>query len=1145
MTADVADDSAARARAIDPQRSFIVQAPAGAGKTELLTQRFLVLLAVAQAPEEILAITFTRKAAAEMHHRIMAALERAANEPVPVSAHERLTWQLAQSVLIADRHHGWGLRLNPSRLRIQTIDALCAALARRMPVLSGFGAPAGVVENAAALYREAARQTLAEVEAGAQWSAAIEHLMRHLDNNLATIEGLIARMLAQRDQWLSHAVDIDRSALERTLAQVNAEALHALHASLPAEFAAELVELARFALENRSADGADMAAALGALDAGRLPGVDVGQCVAWRQIAALLLTDTGQWRARLTVNNGFPSAGKGKDPAAQRSREMKERMQALLAALAPHESFRRHLHAVRGLPPAGYDDSQWETITALAELLRVAAALLEVIFRERGEVDFTRVSQAALTALGEADRPSDLALALDQRIRHILVDEFQDTALGQYRLLEGLTAGWERGDGRTLFLVGDPMQSIYRFREAEVGLYLRARREGIGGVELEPLRLTVNYRSQAGIIAWVNDTFAQVLPAAEDFASGAVPYTPARAHHPALTGEAVRVHALFGADDGREALLVRELVDTAFAGEAPGSVAILVRSRAHLREIVPVLRQAGLRFRAMEIERLSHRPVIQDLLALACALTHPGDRVAWLAVLRAPWCGLTLADLHTLVGDAPRAAVWDLLRDEARLQRLSEDGQRRLARLCPVIEGGLSERRRRSLRTWVEGVWIALGGPACVEGADLDDAQVLFEVLDEIGEGGDLVDRSALMERIERLYARPDPQGDERLQVMTVHKAKGLEFDTVIVPGLGRRPRTADARLLMWLQRPQGDLLLAPIRETGTETDAIYRYISELDREKGRLEDGRLLYVAATRARRRLHLIGATGCRESTGGAKDDARDDANNDTGAVPLPPPSTSLLARLWPAVEQDFIAAAQAGLQTAPVQAVAAVGIQARRVPLRRLASGWEAPPVPAAVRVAWMPSSAGASASPDVIEFAWAGETARHVGTVTHRLLQQCARAGINDLSRLDAPRIERAARLALAMLGVPAAAIADAAARVQTALRMTLGDGRGRWILDPAHGDAHCEYALSGVAAGQVRAVVIDRCFVDADGVRWIIDYKTGIHQGAGRETFLDQEQVRYREQLERYAALFRARETRPIRLGLYFPLLQGWREWEA
>src|SRR3990172_5362927 len=90
---------------------------------------------------------------------------------------------------------------------------------------------------------------------------------------------------------------------------------------------------------------------------------------------------------------------------------------------------------------------------------------------------------------GAPEAPTALALALDCSVRHILIDEFQDTSWSQYDLLQGLTAGWQRDDGRTLFVVGDPMQSIYRFRKAEVGLYVRAWHEGIGGVPLDALRL--------------------------------------------------------------------------------------------------------------------------------------------------------------------------------------------------------------------------------------------------------------------------------------------------------------------------------------------------------------------------------------------------------------------------------------------------------------------------------------------------------------------------------------------------------------------------------------------------------------------------------------------------------------------------------
>ena len=205
------------------------------------------------------------------------------------------------------------------------------------------------------------------------------------------------------------------------------------------------------------------------------------------------------------------------------------------------------------------------------------------------------------------------------------------------------------GDGRTLFAVGDPMQSIYRFREAEVGLFLKARAEGIGSVALEPLALSANFRSQAGIVDWVNGAFAQLMPGAEDIGAGAVAYTASAPVHARLAGVAVQVHPRVDGGAGSEAETVTQIVAGIAAG-APGSVAILVRGRSHLREIVPRLKAAGIAYRAMEIDRLDDRPVVQDLLALTRALAHRGDRVAWLALLRAPWCGLALADLHALAG---------------------------------------------------------------------------------------------------------------------------------------------------------------------------------------------------------------------------------------------------------------------------------------------------------------------------------------------------------------------------------------------------------------------------------------------------------------------------------------------------------------
>src|SRR6202521_4097744 len=133
-------ESTERLRAVDPSDSFIVQAPAGSGKTELLIQRFLTLLSLVEQPESIIAITFTKKAAGEMRHRVIGALQKAAAESAPEEAHERQTWELSRRALARDQELTWQLIQHPSRLRIQTIDSFCSSLVRQMPWVSRMGA---------------------------------------------------------------------------------------------------------------------------------------------------------------------------------------------------------------------------------------------------------------------------------------------------------------------------------------------------------------------------------------------------------------------------------------------------------------------------------------------------------------------------------------------------------------------------------------------------------------------------------------------------------------------------------------------------------------------------------------------------------------------------------------------------------------------------------------------------------------------------------------------------------------------------------------------------------------------------------------------------------------------------------------------
>jgi ATP-dependent helicase/nuclease subunit A len=978
-------DAAAREAALDPGGSFIVQAPAGSGKTELLVRRFLKLLATVERPEEILAITFTRKAAAEMRKRVLEATPEA-----------------------KELGH---------RLRIQTIDALCASLTRQMPVLARFGAQPELVEDARPHYREAALRTLKDLSPDA------ERLLAHLDNNLGTAVWLLSSMLAKRDQWL------------RTAGAARSRA------RLEASFALERARI---------------------LAAARKLHPDASVEMAQRYLTKTERT----WTKR--------------PPAPPE--------------LVAIPGLREALIALHEMPPERYTDYQWEVLEAILRLLPYAAAHLKVVFGERGEADFTEVAQGAVRALGRPEAPTDLLLALDYRVKHILVDEFQDTSISQWELLSLLTSGWTAGDGRTLFLVGDPMQSIYRFREAQVALFLQARENGLGGVKLEHLTLTTNRRSQKNLIAFFNASFSRILPAEADPASGAVPYSPAtpdpRKKPPG--GEAATWHGL--PDREAEAQRVVELVR-----EAKDRTAILVRKRDALAEIVPALKAAGIRFRAIEIEHLGEKQVVQDLYALTRALSHLGDRIAWLAVLRAPWVGLSLHDLHEIAARDRFATMWESIQENERLERFRA-----------ILGRAIANRGRGSLRERVEGVWLALGGPACVASAtDLEDAEIYLDELESLERAGELEDLAALDGSLRQLYALPDLEAtDDDLQIMTIHKAKGLEFGTVIVPGLDKGPGRSDTPLFLFRERSSG-VLLAPMRESGAEEDLAYRYLRNLEVEAEDLEAARLLYVAATRAENRLHLLACTRCEDD-----------------GSPRAPAPRSLLARAWPVAEAHYA-------RMVPEQ-LAMDFMHAPRAPfttLTRLALDVERVPLPPCVH--W--TAPREASREEQIEFSWAGETARHVGTVVHRWLQRIAE---DELRGWDASRIsslKKSFARDLQRRGVAPVELERSAESVALALRNTLSDERGRWILGP-HALARSEYRMRVHAPEGRRTYVMDRVFRDRDGRLWVVDFKTSRHEGAAVEAFLDQERERYGAQLDTYAAALGGANR-----GLYFPLHTGWR----
>ena len=1137
-----------RRQALDPSQSFIVSAPAGSGKTGLITQRVLRLLCTVDNPEEILSITFTRKAAREMASRIHSALRQAAYTPRPANEYEAQTWDLAAAAVERNKLLGWNLLDMPGRLRIQTIDGFCRYIASQFALETKFGPIPEPSEQPQIHYQSAARVLLDKIEEAGPVAEQLAVLLAHTGNDMARCETLLSELLGKREQWLPLIYDAGKNSqyFQQVIEQVVADNLLQLDEALM-PIAGEFVELIDFAAQHVAPKDDFALSELGSFS--ELPEIGLEGVAQWKLILGLLVTKSNEPRKTINVKQGFPSDQK----------EVKARIMVLLDWCRERPELNEMIANVMHLPDAEINQAQQKMLDALGFLLPLLAAQLDVIFQQQGQCDYPAITLAALNALepeAEGGVVSDITLRLDYQLRHILVDEFQDTSAAQINLLEQLIGGWQPDDGRTLFLVGDAMQSLYGFRNANVGLFLNAQRHPVGPVQCTPLTLTSNFRSQEGIIQWVNSAFTEAFPARADISRGAIPYSPSVAVKAADDGQSVSFQG-FAGDDHKldEATYIAELCSQLRDHNPAESIAILVRGRGHLRSIIPALREAKLYWQAIDITPLASRMPVIDLLSLTRALLSPADKIAWLAVLRAPFCGLSLGDLLAVANSiekddenryqqnntilAPLIQLLEAPADQRSSQHFSQHGQETLQRIIPLLDAAWKNRGRANLRATVEQLWIDMGGPATLQNsADLSDARSYLDLLENWQTGATLSDWNSFKLAVDKLYAAPSPDdggadnsdGSQKsvIQIMTIHKAKGLEFDHVILPGLSRGSGSDKKQLLRWQQHidehSDSSLIMAPLGAHDEEDDSVYSYLKREDSLKTRLESTRVLYVAATRAVRRLYLCGTVkqlknGQWQPTG----------------------KTTLLTPIWNSIEEGL----DQGIYTVRQSATEAFSEDSKEVPslrhIRRLDRQFQPPQRPDSSANLGTPETAAESGA-DIDSSL--SSRARSMGTVLHRTLKQLANEGLDQWpeARINQLPATWAAQLKeLGMLARP-----DELKSLLQAVNSMLADQRGRWILQ-RHEQAQCEQALGYRYSdrGHVGTSVIDRTFID-DGTRWIIDYKLSQPaEGESEEQFIRRQSSAYSAQLSHYAKLYGSMQPNPVRCALYFPQIPMFIELEA
>lgn len=1060
-----------RHQATDPRQSFIVQAPAGSGKTEILSQRFLRLLAHVSSPEQIIALTFTRKAANEMRERILLALKAASEGKEADSPHQQQTLGFARQALAQSQKYNWQLLHQPSRLKIITIDALCQSITQAMPLKDRQLAFSSVADKAGRHYMTAARHCIDFALEHKDYQQDLKTLLLHLDNRQDKLTELFSQLLNYREQWLSllyQGQEQDKALYEQAIALIEQHELARFQQSLPIELAERLVLLAR-----------QMADIENNPESPRYPLKD------WKHfqqttsaeakaLSALLLTSGKTFRQSFDHHVGLRKSNALKDYQA-----IKSASKELLSCLSEHAEFLDALLRVRQLPPPRYDDHQWEVLNALFKLLPLLVGHLHLVFAEHNELDFTSVAQQALAALGSEDEPTDLALYFDHAIHHLLVDEFQDTSITQFQLLSQLVQGWQSNEGKTLFVVGDPMQSIYRFRQAEVGLFLKAQLHGIGPVRLEPLQLQCNFRSTANIVHWVNQQFPHIFPSAFDMESGAVSFHPSI---PVLNEKATsKIEARQFADKTEEAQALIQLLKTQLEQYPEESIAILVRSRSQLRTIISLLRAEKIPYQGVEIDLLSQLPHICDLWTLTKALLMPAHRLAWLALLRSPYGGFSLHDLHLLATINPQQSIYHNLSQQEKLSLLSEEGQTRADFIYKVLRQGLCNRQQTALSDWIYQIHRQLHGENVLTQEEQSDLEQFWLLLDQLEENGQLPDFNFFESELANLYSKQVRPA--RLQVMTIHKAKGLEFDTVILPGLSSSPNKSEKPLLRWLKLPTADrnlLLLSPVKAVHEDKCELYDYLGKLEEEKSHYELQRLLYVAATRAKKSLFLFD-----HKSKSTKNSFR-----------------SLLKH------QAFTEFEQESEHCEPSSSLPPI----RQLPLHYYKNTFTVKKADAQGKA--------------VISLSYA----RINGVIAHQLLQW-----ICD-NHPDSPEAIpwHYARYELNRLGIHPQKQSLLVEQLNEWLKKLFLCPIGQWIIKQ-HKDEQNEYAFLVEREGQVRTRIIDRSFIDANTL-WIIDFKTGLDA--------EEAHTAHRQQVNEYAQMLRSQTELAIRCGLYYLANNHWDSWE-
>ncbi len=839
-----------RREVLDPERSFIVVAPAGAGKTQVLVKRYLTLLGRASSVDSIVALTFTNKAAEEMRGRVFSALRCAASGAKGRDENEEELFSIARAALANEKIPKEEL-VSPGAFRISTFHGFCSEILRSYPleaeVTPGFTVLDETEEERAFL--SAAEQVVASALSGRDGKVAppVARRLSALGGRSDELIRQIAALVKNRDRaGLSPAMSFDRR--------------EEMVSYILEQYGREVREF----LEDHLKDYSELRVAITGSPTGlslpeTVPALTRGTLSEWKRIAEVFLTGGGTGTLRkaggLTPRNGFPEGFKGSEAAG-----------FLLSLDEEHCEELRHLADLASKARYEIDENSYKDLGIILE--KATELLFPDTYAEK--LDFVEMEDKAVRALSwDSGVPNKAMIRIHSGVKHILVDEAQDLGDGELDIISRIADSWDPLDKCTVFIVGDPKQSIYRFRKANVAIFKMLMEKGVprkgeASFPLEKRELLVNFRSEPGIIDFVNGLFGPLMQR-KPFLDG-VEFS--RFIHPKEESAPLRfANAQEGTGEGPVTIAAfkeRENLLDWFAGEVGKAIAaakedeeiaLLYHRRSAFQPYLEALQEAGIAINVVDGTKLEELPAVNHLLNLLKAVANLRDDLSWSLILGAPWFDLGPAELLEL---SRLEGAWnERVLGCSFIDKEKREALQKVVSCFREVPGG------RALRE----LWLELDGPSLYSSLyglkGVEQARAFFSMLEETAfmPGSGLVSRMELL--LSSKYAGPDPEASlSKIKAMTVHKAKGLEFDTVFVVGLdsdptksggrGSRPPLVVERLKYNEEKQKFEFYDAPFEAN----ELCYEILGDLDSKRGGEEFLRLNYVALTRAKKKLYLVG-------------------------------------------------------------------------------------------------------------------------------------------------------------------------------------------------------------------------------------------------------------------------------------------------